>query len=90
MRCRPGFEYRAGLRSKGVARRGGEAGRRIGKPVKVRHCPRNGKAFLGSRIGHWEKGSREGAAPGQRWLRVEVRKPASEPFLTAGGGWDPL
>src|SRR3546814_16578177 len=37
--------------------------RRIGKPVRGRRCPRNGKEGLAAASGHWER-PREGAAVG--------------------------
>src|SRR3546814_13961820 len=40
-----------------------QAGRIIGKPVRGRRCPRNGKEGLAAASGHWER-PREGAAVG--------------------------
>src|SRR3546814_3508855 len=40
-----------------------QAGRIIGKPVRGRRCPRNGKECLAAASGHWER-PREGAAVG--------------------------
>ncbi|SHL39086.1 hypothetical protein SAMN05444398_102219 [Roseovarius pacificus] len=47
-------------------RQGAAHGRRIGKPVKIRHCPRNGKGVVRARYDHWGRG-----APGR--CRAQVR-----------------
>jgi len=43
----------------------------FGKPVKIRHCPRNGKSESHSRS-HWETGKANGSNTGKSGDRLEV------------------
>ena len=59
-------------------------GRRIGKPVKLRRCPRNGKDG-GCGNSHWANRAWEGVASERA---RQARKPAMDERQTAGGGGD--
>lgn len=59
-------------------------GPRIGKPAKIRHCPRNGKIVMRRNNGHWAGGAREGVAPCALTGCDQVRKPALVKLFNRG------
>ena len=63
-------------------------GPRIGKPAKIRHCPRNGKIVMGRNSGHWAGGAREGVALGPGRAAIKSGNQPWQRCSTAGGGHD--